>query len=66
MPPACQALLIGGAPGTPVSTASSLEQTKAFMATLRSNAKAPQMPPTCPRLNEKVADDMKSRTAPRQ
>lgn len=59
------ALLIGGAPGTPVSTATPLEQTKAFMATLRSNAKALDAADLSLQTElQKVADDMKSRTAP--
>lgn len=59
------ALQITSASGIPVSTATPLEQTKAFMATLRSNAKAIDATDLSLQTElQMVADDMHGRTAP--
>ena len=59
------ALPITDASGTPVSTATPLEQTKTFMGTLRSNAKALDAADLSLQTElQKVADDMQGRTAP--
>lgn len=59
------ALPITDASGTPAPTATPLEQTKAFMGALRSNAKALDAADLSLQTElQKVADDMQGRTAP--
>ena len=59
------ALPITDASGTPVSTATPLDQTKIFMSTLRSNAKALDAADLSLQTElQNVADDMQNHTAP--
>lgn len=59
------ALTIGVPSGTPLSVATPLEQTKAFMGALRSNLKALDAADLSLQTElQKIADDMKDRTAP--